>query len=234
MSELSINSSRIGLIADRLESKFGKPERKRGGKFLNSLILTVLSQNTNDRNRDVAYERLRRKFPDWQEVKDASLEEIKEAIRPAGLSNQKSKHIKELLEWIDKTYRTFDLDFLCDDKADEVIDTFMQRRGIGIKTISVVLAFACGKDIFPVDTHVHRICRRLGLVPENASAEKTHLLMQPLVPKGRSFSLHMNLLSLGRTLCKARNPNCPSCPLNDLCPSAALEKNNTYSAHETR
>ena len=140
----------------------------------------------------------------------------------------------ELLEWIDKTYRTFDLDFLCDDKADEVIDTFMQRRGVGIKTISVVLMFACGKDIFPVDTHVHRICRRLGLVPENASAEKTHLLMQPLVPKGRALSLHINMLSLGRTLCKARNPNCPSCPLNDLCPSAALEKNNTYSAHETR
>jgi endonuclease-3 len=224
MSETSINSSHIGLIADRLESKFGKPERKRSGKFLNSLIRTVLSQSTNDRNRDVAYNRLRQRFPDWQKVKDASLEEITEAIRPAGLSNQKSKHIKELLEWIDKTYGTFDLDFLCDEKTDEVIDAFMQRRGVGIKTISVVLMFACGVDIFPVDTHVHRICRRLGLVPENASAEKTHLLMQPLIPEGRSFSLHINMLSLGRTLCKARHPSCPACPLNDLCPSARLEK----------
>jgi endonuclease-3 len=224
MNKISINSSHIGLVADRLEEKFGKPERKRSGKFLNSLIRTVLSQSTNDRNRDVAYERLRQRFPDWQKVRDASLEEIKEAIRPAGLSNQKSKHIKELLEWIDKTYGTFDLDFLCDEKADEVIDTFMQRRGVGIKTMSVVLMFACGKDIFPVDTHVHRICRRLGLVPKNASAEKTHVLMQPLVPKERAFSLHINMLNLGRTLCKARNPHCPACPLNDLCPSAALEK----------
>jgi len=112
------------------------------------------------------------------------------------------------------------LDFLCDMDIEEAVDTFLQLKGIGIKTISVVLMFTCGKDIFPVDTHVHRLCGRLGLVPQKASAEKTHHLMQPLVPKGKSYSLHINLLKLGRTICKARKPDCAVCPLREFCPSA--------------
>ncbi len=210
-------------ITRRLEDAFGEPKWQGRGKPLGSLILTILSQSTNDNNRDVAYARLKERFPDWHSVKNAPATEIADAIRPAGLGNQKGRRIKDVLHWIYETYHTFDLDFVCDMDPQEAIDTFTQLKGVGLKTMSVVLMFTCGVDIFPIDTHVHRICRRLGLVPEKANAEKTHHLMQPQVPEGKSYSLHMNFLHLGRTICKAQKPRCPECPLADLCPSAQLE-----------
>ncbi|MBN1478947.1 endonuclease III [candidate division KSB1 bacterium] len=213
---------KVGEITHRLESAFGEPRWKGRGNPLGSLILTVLSQSTNDNNRDVAYARLKERFPDWHSVMAAPANEIADVIRPAGLGNQKGQRIKEILRWIYATYGTFDLSFICDMAPQEVIETFIQLKGVGIKTISVVLMFTCGVDIFPVDTHVHRICRRLGLVPEKANAEKTFVLMQPLVPDGKSYSLHMNFLLLGRTVCKAQKPRCPECPIADLCPSAVL------------
>jgi len=212
----------VAEIVNRLEAAFGKPKWPGRRKPLDDLILTVLSQSTNDNNRDVAYTRLRERFPDWQRVMNAPAADIADAIRPAGLGNQKSVRIKNILTWIDETYGTFDLGFLCDMAPEEVIDTFMQLKGVGIKTISVVLMFCCGVDIFPVDTHVHRICKRLQLVPQKASAEKTHHAMQPIIPPGTSYSLHMNFLKLGRTICKAQKPRCGECPLNDLCPSAVI------------
>ncbi len=209
-------------ITERLENAFGIPEFEGRGKPLGSLILTILSQSTNDKNRDTAYERLKNRFDDWEAVMNAPATEIADAIRPAGLGNQKSVRIKDVLRWVYDTYGTFDLDFLCDMNPQEVIDTFIQLKGVGIKTVSVVLMFTCGVDIFPVDTHVHRICKRLGLVPENATAEKTHHMMQPLVPKGKSYSLHMNFLHLGRNVCYARKPKCDICPIKELCPSAVI------------
>lgn len=204
-------------ISEILERHFGNPKWQGRGNPLSSLIKTVLSQSTNDRNRDVAYEALRKRFPDWEAVMNASPPEIAAAIRPAGLSNQKSVRIKNILQWIHEHYGSLDLNFICDLDPEVITKTFMQLPGIGIKTISVVLMFACGVDVFPVDTHVHRICRRIGLVPEKTSAEKTHWLMQPLVPKGKSFSLHMNFLKLGRTICLARKPGCEECPILNQC-----------------
>jgi len=185
----------------------------------------VLSQSTNDRNRDVAYARLKEKFPDWPSVMNAPAEAIADAIRPAGLANQKGARIKNILQWVFDTYGTFDLGFICDMDPDQVTETFLKLKGVGIKTISVVLMFTCGVDVFPVDTHVQRICRRLGLVGENASAEKIHYHMQDLVPARKSYSLHNNFLRLGRTICKAHKPKCIECPLNDLCPSAIITDN---------
>ena len=211
------------LVTEHLEKTFGIPKWKGTGKPLDSLILTILSQSTNDRNRDMAYTRLKECFPDWLSVMNASVENIIDAIRPAGLGNQKSARIKDVLKWVYDTYGTFDLHFLCDKNPEEVIRTFLQLKGVGIKTISVVLMFTCGVDIFPVDTHVHRLCRRLGLVPDKTNAEKTHHLMQSIVPSGKSYSLHMNFLKLGRTICQARKPKCSVCPVNDLCPSAQLD-----------
>lgn len=212
----------VAIITDRLEKAFGIPRWKGRGKPLGSLVLTVLSQSTNDRNRDVAYVRLKERFPEWKSVMNAPAEEIADAIRPAGLANQKSARIKNILQWIFDTYGTFDLEFLCDMDPEQVTETFLKLKGVGIKTISVVLMFTCGVDVFPVDTHVHRICRRLGLVGEKATAEKTHYHMQTLVPDGKSYSLHNNFLRLGRTICKAQKPKCIECPLNDLCPSATI------------
>jgi endonuclease-3 len=142
---------------------------------------------------------------------------IVSAIRPGGLANQKSERIKNILNWIVEEYGTLNLDCLCQMNPEEAIEKFTQLKGIGVKTISVVLMFSCGIDVFPVDTHVHRLCRRLDFVSEKTSAEKTFWEMRPLVPKNKSFSLHMNFLKLGRTICLARKPKCELCPINHLC-----------------
>ena len=213
---------KVQKIIENLEKRFGEPKWTGRSNPLDDLILTILSQNTNDANRDAAYRRLRVSIPDWESVAKAPIETIAEAVRPAGLGNRKDAHIKNVLNWLKTTRGALDLDFLCDLPVAEAQRIFIGLKGVGIKTISVVLMFSCGADVFPVDTHVHRICKRLGLVPEQASAEKTHELMQPLVPQGKSFSLHMNFLKLGRTICKAQKPRCAECPLAALCPSAFL------------
>ncbi len=213
---MKINEKVIKIVAT-LEEKFGIPERTTDFDPLSNLILTVLSQNTNDKNRDQAYKRLKERFPNWEQVMQADVKEIEVAIRPGGLAKQKSERIKNILKWIHQEYGSLNLDALCKMKPREAIDKFCQLKGIGMKTISVVLMFSCGVDIFPVDTHVHRICRLVGLVPQNSSAEKTFWLMQPIIPKEKSFSLHVNFLKLGRAICIARKPRCEQCPINSFC-----------------
>lgn len=208
---------RVKKIVEKLEKEFGIPQRRNNRDPLSNLVLTVLSQSTNDKNRDMAYQRLKEKFPTWEDVMNGDQKEIADAIRPGGLANQKSRRIQNILRWIHNEYGSLNLDFLCDMKPEEIMEKFIKLEGIGVKTISVVMMFSCGMDVFPVDTHVHRICRRLGLVAENASAEKTFWEMKPLVPKGKSFSLHMNFLKLGRTICLARKPKCDICPLQKEC-----------------
>lgn len=205
-------------VAQLLERMRGVPERKNPLRPLDNLILTILSQNTNDRNRDIAYQRLQHAFSSWEAVMEADVEQIVEAIRPAGLANQKSQRIQGILQWIYEQYGTLNLDFICEQDPQDVMQTFCQLKGIGVKTMAVVLTFSCGADIFPVDTHVHRLCRRLGLVPsETSSAEKTFELMQSKVPPGKAFSFHINLIEHGRQVCKARKPLCKQCPLTDVC-----------------
>ncbi|MBC8179485.1 endonuclease III [candidate division KSB1 bacterium] len=204
-------------IMQALENKFGIPKRENVIDPLSNLVLTVLSQSTNDKNRDTAYNQLRELFPTWEDVMNGNVKKIADAIRPGGLANQKSERIKNILKWIHQEYGSLNLDNLCDMEPDQTIEKFTQLKGVGVKTISVVMMFSCGIDIFPVDTHVHRICRRMGFVPDKASAEKTFWEMRPLVPKEKSFSLHMNFLKLGRTICYARKPRCEICPLNKLC-----------------
>ncbi|MDZ7263373.1 MAG: endonuclease III [candidate division KSB1 bacterium] len=208
---------KVAAIVTALEGRFGVPKRTAAMDPLSNLMLTILSQNTNDKNRDQAYRRLRDRFPTWEEVMAGDLAAIEEAIRPGGLARQKSERMQNILRWIGERYGQLNLDFLCQMEPQQAIDLFCQLKGIGVKTISVVLMFSCGQDVFPVDTHVHRICRRLGLVPNNVSAEKTFWLMQPNVPANKSFSLHMNLLRLGRTICLARKPRCEQCPLTAYC-----------------
>jgi len=204
-------------ISQKLENEFGIPKRKNIIDPLSNLVLTVLSQSTNDKNRDTAYQRLKERYPTWEKVMNAEQKVIADVIRPGGLANQKSERIQNILKWINEHYGKLELDSLCSMDPDQAIEKFTQLKGIGVKTISVVMMFSCGIDIFPVDTHVHRICRRIGFVPEKASAEKTFWLMRPIVPEGKSFSLHMNFLNLGRTICLARKPKCEKCPINQLC-----------------
>jgi len=208
---------RTAALTRILEETQGEPRWKGESDPLNALVRTLLSQSTNDNNRDFAYGRLRQRFPTWHEVMEAPQEAVADAIRPAGLGNQKSERLIAMLRWIDAEFGRLHLDFLHEMPTEEAFALFTKVKGIGVKTMAVVMMFACGRDVFPVDTHVHRIARRLGLVPEKADAVKTYRLMAPMVPPGKSYSLHMNLLEFGRTICTARKPKCLECPLYDLC-----------------
>ena len=204
-------------IVAALERRFGTPKARRRGDLIGSFVLTTLSQHTSDVNAARAFGVLKGKFPEWSDVAGATPRRIANAIRSAGLANQKSGRIRDFVRWVKATFGDYDLSPIRKMPTDEIVELLTSVKGIGIKTVSVVMLFSLGRDVFPVDTHVHRICRRLGLVPDNVTAEKTHHLMAPLVPKGKSMSLHVNLLRLGRTICHARGPLCPECPVNRLC-----------------
>jgi endonuclease-3 len=208
---------KVKAIDSILERKLGIPERRRGGDPLSSLVRTILSQNTNDNNSGRAYANLREQYPTWEDVLEADAEEIADVIRIGGLANQKSVRIKGMLEWLKDTYGELSLDFICDMEPAEAIEVLSKLKGVGLKTINVMLCFACDKDVFPVDTHILRITKRLGLVPGNASADKAHEIMGELFPRGKAFSLHINLIRFGRVICHARKPECEGCPLMEHC-----------------
>jgi len=184
---------------------------------LDSLMLTILSQNTNDKLRDQAYREMRRRWPTWEQVMKAPTPKLEQAIWIGGLSQQKAARMKEVLRWIKARFGKVSLEGLESMDDDEVIELLTSRKGVGIKTAAVVLMFALGRDLCPVDTHVHRIGGRLGWVPANATAEKAFWILRPHVPKGKGYSLHMNLLQFGRTVCHARKPLCGECFLYDEC-----------------
>ena len=208
---------KVSEINDILEKDLGIPERWHDRSTLDSLIRTILSQNTTDTNSDRAFSNLKERFPEWENVLDADTEEIADLIRVGGLANQKAARIKNVLAWIKENYGELNIDFICDMETEEVIETFLRLKGIGLKTINVVLSFACGKDVFPVDTHILRITKRLDIVPKNVSADDAHEIMGKLFPKGKAYSLHVNLIRFGRTICHARKPECRVCPLIDYC-----------------
>jgi endonuclease-3 len=203
-------------ISDILEKMFGVPERDEVDP-LDCLIRTILSQNTNDVNRDKAYDNLRGHFPTWEDVLTADVREIEEEIRVGGLSNQKSKRIKNFLNQLKSKRGTLSLDFINELEISDAVEFLCQHKGIGVKTAYVTLAFAFGRDVFPVDTHILRISKRLGFIPTNCTAEKAHELMAPLVPQGKAFPFHINLITFGRKICHARNPKCNECPIIDYC-----------------
>jgi endonuclease-3 len=205
-------------IIDLLEQEYGIPERSHHTQPLESLVVTILSQNTNDVNRDRAYRSLRQRFPSWQALHDAPSREIAQAIRVGGLSNIKSKRIKQILHAIKKERGSFDLSFLRKLPPEEAEAKLLSYKGVGPKTAKCVILFSLGKEVFPVDTHIHRLSRRLGLVPENSTRDQTHERMAALVPPDKMHSFHLNLIAHGRKTCKARDPRCLDCFLGHLCP----------------
>ncbi|MFQ6091386.1 MAG: endonuclease III domain-containing protein [bacterium] len=229
-----VDRRKITYISRALERRFGNPKWEGPSDPLDSLIKTILSQNTNDRNRDRAYSQLRERFPTWEEVLAAKTEKIAEAIRVGGLANQKSARIKAILAWLKREYGQLSLDFIKDMDFDRALETLGPLKGVGVKSLAVVLMFACGQDVFPVDTHVHRVCRRLGLVPMKATAEKTFHLMRDLVPEGRSFSLHLNMIALGRQICRPQDPKCWQCPIARYCSFRSLNPNGYRSRSSAR
>lgn len=200
-----------------LEKEYGIPRRTRPGNPLDILIETILSQNTNDRNRDKAYRRLKTRFPRWEDTLQARTKTIASAIRQGGLAEQKAKRIHEILHWIKKEEGKLSLSFLRKMDSEEIKETIGPLKGVGPKTLHCLLLFGLGREAFPVDTHIHRIGKRLGFIPERMDAEKAHEWMIPLIPKKKSLSLHLNLIRFGRSFCKARNSLCDICFLSGEC-----------------
>ncbi len=183
------------------------------------LILTVLSQSTNDRNRDVAFQRLRERFSSWEAVRDAPVEEVEAAIRPGGISKVKSRRIQEILQELPDP---ISLDWLPQQSVDEARSYLCTLPGVGHKTAACVLLFAYGMRDIPVDTHVGRVGTRLGLLRPGAGSEEQHQAMLELTPPGQELELHLSLLRHGRRTCKAQRPLCNECALRRMCPSARL------------
>jgi endonuclease III len=207
---------RLRRILDKLRREYGRPLLRPHHKPIDELILTVLSQNTNDRNRDVAYDRLRGRFPSWDSVRDAPVAEIEDAIRPGGLAPTKAVRIKQILEAIGDD----DLSRLAEAPLGEARDYLTDLPGVGRKTAACVLLFAFGRADVPVDTHVYRVGSRLGLWREKASFDEAHDEMLRLVSDDgqEAYETHVLLIRHGRRTCSARSPDCPDCPLRRTCP----------------
>jgi endonuclease-3 len=196
---------------------YGEPIWRPTLPALDELISTILSQNTNDANRDRAFEALRLRFRTWEAVRDARPQAVIRAIRPAGLANQKGPRIQGLLKAMTAERGSLDLGFLEKMRPDEARAWLMGFQGVGPKTAAIVLLFALGKPAFPVDTHVHRVTGRLGLRPPNMNAEKSHDHLAGMFPPAAYYAAHLNLIRHGREVCRARRPLCPQCVLKDLC-----------------
>ncbi len=204
-------------ILENLEATYGLPRHRRDRDPLETLIETILSQSTNDRNRDRAFARLKARFPTWDAVRRASTREIAAAIRVGGLARIKSVRIKRLLREIERRTGALDLSFLKRAPLEEAWHFLRSLDGVGPKTAACVLLFACGRPVFPVDTHIRRIAERLGLIPPGCSDERAHEELGRLIPPRRCYSAHMNLIRLGREVCRPRRPRCEACCLIRYC-----------------
>lgn len=213
---------RLVTILRRLARAYGEPPPPRRLPPIDELVLTVLSQNTNDTNRDRAYADLRARFPSWDDVADAPIPAIARAIRRGGLGPTKSVRIREILRDLRDRGMPLDERTFARMRSTALWDLLVGLRGVGPKTAACVLLFSLGRPYFPVDTHVHRVARRLGLVPEAADAARAQELLQDAVPKEHVYDLHMLLIRHGRDTCVARRPLCSRCPLADLCPRVGV------------
>ncbi len=201
----------------RLLAFYGEPIWRDPLPPIDELVSTILSQNTNDTNRDRAFHSLRSKLPTWEAVRDADPAEVVDAIRQAGLANQKGPRIQAVLREITKQRGSLTLDFLNKLPSDEARAWLTQFKGVGLKTSAIVLLFSMGMPAFPVDTHIYRVSGRLGLRPEKSNLEQAHKQLEALFPPETYYAAHLNLIRLGREICQARRPLCPQCPLQDLC-----------------
>jgi endonuclease-3 len=204
-------------IHQRLLEAFGTPDWGVPLPPLDELVSTILSQNTNDANRDRAFRGLRKQFPTWEAVRDAEPGAVVAAIRPAGLANQKGPRIQAVLAEITAQRGGLDLEFLRGWPAEQVYDWLVSFKGVGPKTAAIVMLFSLDMPAFPVDTHIYRVTGRLGLRPAEMSVEQAHPYLASLFLPETYGPAHLNLIRLGRQICQARKPNCPACPVQDLC-----------------
>jgi endonuclease-3 len=204
-------------IHQRLLETFGQPTWRNPLPPVDELVSTILSQNTNDINRDRAFDALRAKYRTWEEVRDAQPNDVVDAIRSAGLANQKGPRIQQVLRAITEERGALALDFLADLPVKEARAWLTKFNGVGPKTAAIVLCFSLNKPAFPVDTHIYRVTGRVGLRPARMTVEQAHPHMESLLPPETYYAAHLNLIRLGREVCAARKPDCPACPIRKLC-----------------
>jgi endonuclease-3 len=184
---------------------------------IDEVVATVLSQHTSDANSERAFAQLKDRFPTWEQVAGAPVEQVASAIRCGGIAEQKARRIQQILAAIREREGSLDLGRL-HDLDDAAAETYLlSLPGVGPKTAACVLAFAMGRPAFPVDTHVHRVATRLGWIPANTTADKAHQLLAPRVPPGIRYDLHIAMITHGRTVCRAQQPRCGICVLRGLC-----------------
>ena len=215
---MNTQSSRRALkVHEKLLEAFGQPTWRNPLPPVDELVSTILSQNTNDTNRDRAFTALRAKFPTWEKVRDAKKAEVVASIRSAGLANQKGPRIQKVLRAITQERGDLDLDFLKVLPLEEARSWLTKFNGVGPKTAAIVLCFSLNRPAFPVDTHIYRVTGRIGLRPQKMTVEQAHPYLESLLPPETYYAAHLNLIRLGREVCHARTPDCPNCPVRRLC-----------------
>ena len=212
----------MAVVQERLNSIYGPIEWRPRMVALDELIFTVLTQHTSDLNAERAYDALRKRLPTWGEVIEADAKVVADAIRHGGLANQKSVRIQKILVEILKRLGHFELEFLAARPLEEVRTWFTSLPGVGPKTAAVVMAFSLNMPAFPVDTHIHRVSKRLGLIGHKTTADQAHPIMEAMIPESDRYDMHVLLITHGRQICKARTPGCEKCPLGEECPSSTV------------
>ena len=217
MDQTQEHRQRLIQVRDILRNTFGTPTWHLELPAVDELVCTILSQNTNDINRDKAFQALKARYPSWEAVRDADPGELEFVIRIAGLANQKGPNIQAALRDISAERGEIDLDWLRGTDAETARKWLVGLRGVGPKTAAIVMVFALGMPAFPVDTHVYRVTGRIGLRPAELDITKTHAYMEQIADPADYGTLHLNLIDLGREICQARKPKCPICPIRHLC-----------------
>lgn len=216
-------SRRAAQVLRRLQRFYGPPpEGRKHDDPMAELVQTILSQNTSDANSDRSYARLRQRFGSWEAILAAPIHEVADAIRIGGLAEIKAARIQKVLRQIDEDRGELSLDFLRGPRREAAMAYLLELDGVGRKTASCVLLFSLGKAAIPVDTHVHRVARRLGLIGSKATADQAHGILESVVPRERHYAFHMHLIRHGRQICNAPRPRCSECPLEAICPKVGV------------
>ena len=210
---------RVQQIIDLLGEEYGPIHWRPRRDPLSELVMTILSQNTSDTNSGRAFDRLVARFGSWEAAAEADVEDIAEAIKPGGLAQIKAPRIRTILQQIEDERGSLDLGFLADISVEEANSWLRGLPGVGPKTAACVMLFGLGRPVFPVDTHVYRVSRRLGLVDSGVSVEGAHEVLGRLFPAEYVYQAHLHLIRHGRRVCKAQRPRCHECVLLGACPA---------------
>lgn len=216
-SQKAEQRQRLKLVGERLAGYFGEPTWHIQMPAVDELICTILSQNTNDINRDKAFKALKARYSNWESVLEAEPTELQRLIAIAGLANQKGPAIQNALQTIFEECGEFDLNWLAEKTPEQAREWLLGLKGVGPKTAAIVMVFSLGMPAFPVDTHIYRVSGRIGLRPQGFNVEKTHAHFLEIGDPAEFGPLHLNLIDLGRQICHPRKPDCPHCPICDLC-----------------